>query len=80
VVCPLKAEFGQSILREGGRMARYPDYAWERAMKIQEVILQARAKMLLHLDGSHHRWFPDDRCYGLIEVLDDNTVRLGERV
>src|SRR5438046_5374299 len=29
--------------------------------------------MLLHLDGSRHRWFQDDRCYDLIEVLDDAT-------
>jgi len=27
--------------------------------------------MLLHLDGSRHRWFQDDRWYDLIEVLDD---------
>ena len=29
--------------------------------------------MLLHLDGSAHRWFQDDRWYDLIEVLDDAT-------
>lgn len=29
--------------------------------------------MLLHLDGSHHPWFQDDRWYDLIEVLDDAT-------
>jgi transposase len=29
------------------------------------------AGMLLHLDGSRHRWFQDDRWYDLIEVLDD---------
>jgi len=29
--------------------------------------------MLLHLDGSRHRWFQDNRCYDLIEVLDDAT-------
>ena len=29
--------------------------------------------MLLHLDGSKHRWFQDDRWYDLIEVLDDAT-------
>jgi hypothetical protein len=29
--------------------------------------------MLLHLDGSRHRWFQDDRGYDLIEVLDDAT-------
>jgi transposase len=29
--------------------------------------------MLLHLDGSCHPWFQDDRWYDLIEVLDDAT-------
>jgi len=29
--------------------------------------------MLLHLDGSRHPWFQDDRWYDLIEVLDDAT-------
>ena len=27
--------------------------------------------MLLHLDGSQHRWFQDDRWYDLIVILDD---------
>src|SRR3990170_1470699 len=29
--------------------------------------------MLLHLDGSSHRWFGDDRWYDLLVVLDDAT-------
>lgn len=29
--------------------------------------------MLLHLDGSSHPWFQDDRGYDLLEVLDDAT-------
>ena len=29
--------------------------------------------MLLHIDGSKHRWFQDDRYYDLIAVLDDAT-------
>ena len=29
--------------------------------------------MLLHLDGSSHQWFQDDRWYDLLEVLDDAT-------
>ena len=29
--------------------------------------------MLLHLDGSRHRWFFDDRWYDLLVVLDDAT-------
>lgn len=29
--------------------------------------------MLLHIDGSHHQWFGDDRFYDLIVILDDAT-------
>ena len=29
--------------------------------------------MLLHLDGSRHRWFQDERWYDLLVVLDDAT-------
>ncbi len=32
--------------------------------------------MLLHLDGSRHRWFHDDRWYDLIVVLDDATSQV----
>ena len=31
--------------------------------------------MLLHIDGSKHRWFTDDRYYDLIVILDDATDR-----
>jgi hypothetical protein len=31
--------------------------------------------MLLHLDGSKHRWFQDERWYDLIEVIDDATSK-----
>jgi len=29
--------------------------------------------MLLHIDGSRHRWFQDERWYDLIVILDDAT-------
>ena len=29
--------------------------------------------MLLHIDGSHHRWFQDERWYDLVVILDDAT-------
>jgi transposase len=29
--------------------------------------------MMLHIDGSHHRWFQDERWYDLIVILDDAT-------
>ena len=32
--------------------------------------------MLLHIDGSKHRWFQDDRWYDLIVILDDATSEI----
>ncbi len=32
--------------------------------------------MLLHIDGSHHRWFEDERWYDLIVILDDATSEI----
>ena len=29
--------------------------------------------MLLHLDGSRHQWFQDERWYDLLEIIDDAT-------
>jgi transposase len=32
--------------------------------------------MLLHIDGSRHRWFGDDRWYDLLVILDDATSQI----
>jgi hypothetical protein len=32
--------------------------------------------ILLHIDGSRHRWFQDDRWYDLIVILDDATTEI----
>jgi len=32
--------------------------------------------MLLHIDGSHHQWFQDERWYDLIVILDDDTSEI----
>ena len=32
--------------------------------------------MLLHIDGSEHRWFQDDRWYDLLVILDDATSEI----
>ena len=32
--------------------------------------------MLLHTDGSKHRWFSDDRYYDLLVILDDATSEI----
>jgi transposase len=34
------------------------------------------AGMMLHIDGSKHRWFQDDRYYDLIAILDDATSEI----
>jgi transposase InsO family protein len=34
------------------------------------------AGMMLHIDGSRHRWFQDDRWYDLIVILDDATSEI----
>ena len=32
--------------------------------------------MLLHIDGSHHRWLQDERWYDLIVILDDGSSQI----
>src|SRR5664279_94610 len=32
--------------------------------------------LLLHIDGSHHRWFGDERWYDLIVILDDASSEI----
>src|SRR3974377_559725 len=32
--------------------------------------------MLLHIDGSRHRWFQDERWYDLVAILDDATSQI----
>lgn len=32
--------------------------------------------MMLHIDGSHHQWFQDERWHDLIVILDDGTSEI----
>lgn len=32
--------------------------------------------MLLHIDGSQHRWFCDERWYDLLVIMDDATSEI----
>jgi len=32
--------------------------------------------MMLHIDGSRHKWFQDDRWYDLLVILDDATSQI----
>jgi len=66
-------------------------YTWVK-MALQSAGLVAKARkrgvhrrrrerrplpgMLLHIDGSHHQWFQDERWYDLIVILDDASSEI----
>jgi len=66
-------------------------YSWGKGM-VQGAGLRARGRkrgvhrqrrerrplpgMLLHIDGSQHRWFQDERWYDLLVILDDATNQI----
>ena len=66
-------------------------YSWVKGM-VQGAGLRARGRkrgvhrqrrerrplpgMLLHIDGSQHRWFQDQRWYDLLVILDDATSEI----
>jgi transposase len=66
-------------------------YTWvKRALQMAGLVKKSRKRgvhrrrrprrplpgMLLHLDGSSHAWFPDDRRYDLLVILDDATSEI----
>ena len=43
---------------------------------VTQYLIQLRQPlpgMLLHIDGSRHQWFQDERWYDLIVILDDTA-------
>src|SRR5215469_4695318 len=55
-------------------------YTWVKTA-LQGAGLVARARrplagMLVHIDGSRHQWFQDERWYDLIVILDDATSEI----
>jgi hypothetical protein len=45
----------------------------KRGVHRKRRVRRPQPGMLLHIDGSRHRWFQDDRWYDLIVILDDAT-------
>lgn len=43
----------------------------KRGVHRKRRVRRAQTGMLLHIDGSRHQWFQDDRWYDLIVILDD---------
>jgi hypothetical protein len=48
----------------------------KRGIHRKRRVRRPLAGMLLHIDGSRHRWFQDDRWYDLIVILDDATSEI----
>src|SRR6202166_4358346 len=59
----------QKALQGAGLMARGQRRGKHRRRRERRPM----AGMLLHIDGSKHQWFGDDRWYDLIVILDDAT-------
>jgi transposase len=61
-----KALQGAGLVARGKRRGKHRRRRERRPM----------AGMLLHIDGSKHRWFGDERWYDLIVILDDATSEI----
>jgi transposase len=61
-----KALQGAGLVARGKRRTKHRRRRERRPM----------AGMLLHIDGSKHRWFGDERWYDLIVILDDATSEI----
>jgi transposase len=48
----------------------------QRGVHRKRRVRRSLPGMLLHLDGSQHRWFQDERRYDLLVMLDDATSEI----
>jgi len=62
----------KSVLQGAGLVARQRQRGVHRKRRPRRPL----PGMLLHIDGSHHRWFQDERWYDLIVILDDATSEI----
>src|SRR6202142_2742232 len=62
----------KGVLQGAGLVARGRKRGVHRKRRLRRPL----PGMLLHIDGSHHRWFQDERWYDLIVVLDDATSEI----
>jgi transposase len=62
----------KAALQGAGLIAR----ARQRGVHRKRRELRPLPGMLLHIDGSHHQWFQDERWYDLIVILDDATSEI----
>jgi transposase len=62
----------KTVLQGAGLVARQRQRGVHRKRRPRRPL----SGMLLHIDGSHHRWFQDERWYDLIVILDDATSEI----
>ena len=62
----------QKALQGAGLVARHKRRGKHRRRRERRPL----PGMLLHIDGSKHRWFGDERWYDLIVILDDATSEI----
>jgi transposase len=62
----------KSVLQGAGLVARQRPRGVHRKRRPRRPL----PGMLLHIDGSRHRWFQDERWYDLIVILDDATSEI----
>ena len=59
----------KTALQEAGLVTRRKKRGSHRKRRPRRAL----PGMMLHIDGSEHRWFQDDRSYALIVIMDDAT-------
>ena len=62
----------KSVLQGAGMVARQRQRGVHRKRRPRRPL----PGMLLHIDGSRHQWFQDERWYDLIVILDDATSEI----
>ena len=62
----------KTVLQGAGLVARQRRRGVHRKRRARRPL----PGMLLHIDGSHHQWFQDERWYDLIVILDDATSEI----
>lgn len=62
----------KNVLQEAGMVKKIRSRRKHRKRRPRKPL----PGMMLHIDGSHHRWFQDDRWYDLIVILDDATSEI----
>jgi len=62
----------KNLLQGAGLVAKSRDRKPHRKRRPRRLV----PGMILHIDGSHHQWFQDDRWFDLLVILEDATSEI----